>query len=101
MFLVVTFLSQQLLVFLLPHLSSTHRHLNVIGVLHLLLALGGDRIAIRIQQLSRNSEALSITSYPQYYVKRIFHLSSLVIFLIGTSKPNPLLAHASTTTYSE
>ena len=60
-FLVVTFLSQQLLVFLLPHLPSTHRHLNMIGVLHLLLVLGGDRIAIRIQQLSRNSKALSIT----------------------------------------
>ena len=91
-FLVVTFLSQQLLVFLLPHLSSTHRHLNMIGVLHLLLVLGGDRVAIRVQQFSCDGEALSIIpSNTQSYMKRIFHFSSLVVFLVGPSRPNPLL----------
>ena len=62
--LVVTLLSQQLFVLLLPHLLSTHRHFDVVGVLHLLLALGGNRSTIRIQQLGCDSEALFISISP-------------------------------------
>ena len=100
-FLVVSFLSQQLLVFLFPHLSSTHRHFNMIGVLNLLLVLGSDCIAIRIQQLGRNSETLFIMPPTlTTYMKRIFYLSSLVIFLISTTRNNLLTIHFITITFT-
>ena len=89
MLLVVTLLSQQLLVLLLPHLLSTHRHFDVVGVLHLLLALGGNRSTIRIQQLGCDGKTLFISISPFVNITPNLHAGDLPPFFAW----HPLFQH--------
>lgn len=101
MLLVVTLLSQQLLVLLLPHLLSTHRHFDVVGVLHLLLALGGNRSTIRIQQLCCDSKTLLMSTSPFVSIAPHLHAEDLPpffawhpLFQYGYSSFHPLFTYS-------